>query len=71
MVKKLLSVKSFDDVIKMLKEKNVFKDIWLLAAQSEMKRQPTRKKFERPVKKVQYQSFWRWSSETVDYRKNH
>ena len=38
MVKKLLSIKSFDDVIKMLKEKNVFKDIWLLAAQSEMKR---------------------------------
>ena len=53
MVKKLLSIKSFDDVIKMLKEKNVFKDIWLLATQSEMKRQPTHKKFERPVKKVQ------------------
>ena len=41
------------------------------ATQSEMKRQPASKKFERPVKKVQYRSFWRWSSERVDYRKNH
>ena len=29
------------------------------------------KKIERPVKKVQYQSFLRWSNETIDYRKNH
>ena len=27
--------------------------------QSKMKRQPTSKKFERAVKKVQYRSFWR------------
>ena len=33
MVNKLLSIKSFDDVIKMQREKHVFKDIWLLARQ--------------------------------------
>ena len=33
MIKKLLSIKYFDDVIKMQREKHVFKDIWLLARQ--------------------------------------
>ena len=33
MVKKLLANKNFDVVIKMLREKHVFKDIWLLARQ--------------------------------------
>ena len=33
MVKKLLSIKCFDDVIKMQRQKHVFEDIWLLARQ--------------------------------------
>ena len=33
MVTKLLSIKGFDDAIKMQREKHVFKDIWLLAKQ--------------------------------------
>ena len=33
MVKKLLSIKRFDDVIKMQREKHVFKYIWLLERQ--------------------------------------